>query len=197
MDWSAMLDAPIVVFGCGNVLFGDDGLAPRALSLLAQEQSKSKLSHVAFMDAGTSIRPLLLDMILTGTRPRKLIVVDVVQEPEREPGSIQVRHWEPEPAQCGLSELPELSKLAKHGEQNLPPTWGGAFLHQAPTQELLQVLHRHMQISPAGELITVTVQAVYIPDHMDDKLSSAATASLPLLCQTLRHLCTLTPQEQV
>ena len=39
MDWSAMFSAPVVVLGCGNTLFGDGGIAPRAVAGLAVSAS--------------------------------------------------------------------------------------------------------------------------------------------------------------
>lgn len=166
-----MLQAKIVVFGCGNVLFGDDGLAPRAVSALAEEQERSgNLSHVAFIDAGTSIRSLLLDMILYHTQAQKIILVDVVQENGRAAGSMHQQH-------IGAS-------AAAFGKNS---ALSGGFLHQAPTLDLLQKL----QCTANIDVVVLTVQAAHIPVLMDDSLSPQAQTALPYLINKIQQLCSL------
>lgn len=164
MSWAAMLHATTVVFGCGNTLFGDDGLAPKAVAALA---AAAPLPEVAFIDAGTSIRPLLLDMSLQKVRARHIILVDVVQEEGRTPGSIRQHR---------------LEKL----DGDMPDPAGG-FLHHAPTWGLLQSLHDRLGIRTS----VLTVQAARIPDTMDDTLSPEAQAALPELTQKIVQLCSL------
>lgn len=171
MDWSSMLQAQVVVFGCGNVLFGDDGLAPRAVSALAEEQARSGLlPHVAFIDAGTSIRPLLLDMVLYPIQAQKIILVDVVQESGRATGCVQQHNMRKSAA-----------AIAKN------PALAGGFLHQAPTMDLLHKLHTAANI----EVIALSVQAAHIPVLMDDSLSPSAQAALPALITQIQQLCSL------
>lgn len=160
-----MLHATTVVFGCGNTLFGDDGLAPKAVAALAKS---SPLPGVAFIDAGTSIRPLLLDMSLQNIRARHIILVDVVQEEGRAPGTVRQHRLE------------SLKCLAQ-------PDPAGGFLHHAPTWGLLQALHDRLGIRTS----VLTVQAARIPDCMDDSLSPEAQTALPELKQKILSLCTL------
>lgn len=64
----------VVVFGCGNVLLGDDGFGPAVIEAL---YGHSLPPTVQAIDAGTSIREYLLDyLMLPALRPRLLIVVD-------------------------------------------------------------------------------------------------------------------------
>lgn len=159
-----MFAADIVVFGCGNTLFGDDGLAPRAMAALAAApDAETRFGHVAFIDAGTSIRPLLLDLTLGGARPRRVILVDVVQEPGREPGSLHRENLDAHPA--------------------ADPA--GGFLHHAPTWGLL----RQLRDDAGTEVIVLTVQAARIPELMDDALSPEAQAALPRIVDRVRELC--------
>ncbi|MEG2172546.1 MAG: hydrogenase maturation protease [Desulfovibrionaceae bacterium] len=175
MDWSHMLKAPIVVFGCGNILFGDDGLAPKAVSALAEKSSNTGiLTQVAFIDAGTSIRPLLLDMILQPAQAQKVILVDVVQEAGRTLGSIQQKILDDE----------------SHYERYLSDP-SGDFLHNAPTWALLHALHSHAKVG----VVVVTIQAARIPVLMDDTLSREAQDALPALLHTIKDLCTLSDSE--
>lgn len=163
MDWSSMFDARVVVFGCGNTLFGDDGLAPRTVQALAQDPS---VPHgTALIDAGTSIRPLLMDLSLSEARPERVVLIDVVMEEGREPGSIR----------CEDIDNAELTDPA------------GGFMHQAPTMGLL----RRMRDSVGTDIVVLTVQAARIPEEMDDSLSPEASAALPRLVTYVKELCNL------
>lgn len=178
MDWSTMLQAQIVVFGCGNILFGDDGLAPKAVNALAEEQKrKGILPHVAFIDAGTSIRPLLLDMILYLALAQKIILVDVVQESGRAAGTLQ-QHDIGERSMT-VTKQPPLTEQSAF--------FANGFLHNAPTLDLL----RQLQATATMDIVVLTVQAAHIPVLMDDRLSQQAQAALPELTQKIQQLCTL------
>lgn len=161
MDWSSMFEAEVVVFGCGNTLFGDDGLAPTVVARLAADPEAP--ANTAFVDAGTSIRPLLTDLALSGSRPRRVILLDIVKEPGRMPGTI-----------CDE----DLDR------QDIADPAGG-FLHQAPTLGLL----RKLRDEAGTDVHVLTVQAAYIPDEMDDRMSPEATAALPHVMARVKELC--------
>jgi len=161
MDWSAMFRAPVVVFGCGNTLFGDDGAAPRAVSELAAEHPG--VPGTAFVDAGTSVRSLLADLLLFGAKPRRVVVVDVVTSPGRAPGSVE--EW----------PLPDR------------PASGSApgSLHQAPTPLLLEAVRDRL----GCEVRILTLQAEYIPQEMDEAMSRSVSGAIPELKAAIRRLC--------
>jgi len=161
MDWSAMFSAPVVVLGCGNTLFGDDGIGPRAVAELADECHPD--SGAVFLDAGTSVRTLLADLLLSGASPRRLIVVDAVMEPDREPGSIL--EW----------------PLRDSSDPGKRP----ASLHQAPTPMLLEAVRSRL----GCEVRVLTVQAARIPEEMDETMSPEALAAIPELKAAIRRLC--------
>lgn len=163
MDWSAMFSAPVVVLGCGNTLFGDDGVGPRAVAELADECHPD--SGAVFLDAGTSVRTLLADLLLSGASPRRLIVVDAVMEPGREPGSIL--EW------------------PLRDSDSADPGKRPASLHQAPTPLLLEAVRSRL----GCEVRVLTVQAARIPEEMDETMSPEALAALPELKAAIRRLC--------
>lgn len=161
MDWSAMFSAPVVVLGCGNTLFGDDGIGPRAVAELADECPPDY--GAVFLDAGTSVRTLLADLLLSGASPRRLIVVDAVMEPGRKPGSIL--EW----------------PLRDSSDPGKRP----ASLHQAPTPLLLEAVRSRL----GCEVRVLTVQAARIPEEMDETMSPEALAAIPELKAAIRRLC--------
>ena len=203
MDFSAIFQADVVVFGCGNVLFGDDGLAPRAVALLAEEAAASGRTEAAFVDAGTSIRALLTDLALTGARARRVVVADVVQEAGRAPGSMRMEilgapgpesAGAPGPESAGapgtvlvetLGAPGTVYEAASGAESACAPErqdMAGGWLHHAPTWGLLRRLRDVLGM----EVVVLTVQAGHIPPCMDDSLSPAAREALPRLMAALR-----------
>ncbi len=79
------INEDILVLGCGNILFGDDGFGS---SVAEHLQSCSLLpENVSVINAGTSVREILFDLILSEQRPRRVIVIDAV-DAKRRPGEI-------------------------------------------------------------------------------------------------------------
>ena len=163
MAWSSLFEADVVVLGCGNTLFGDDGLGPRCIQEL--EAQGGLPPGTALVDAGTSLRTLLTDMVLMRARPRRVIVLDAVQQPGREAGSLRREdldvHHDGDPA--------------------------GGFMHHAPTWGLLRKLRDEL----GAEVTVLTVQAGYMPELMDERLSEAGYAALPLLTKEVRTLVSI------
>jgi coenzyme F420 hydrogenase subunit delta len=75
----------ILVLGCGNVLFGDDGFGPSVARYF--QQNFEIPSNVCVIDAGLTVRKILFDIILSDERPRKIIIVDAV-DIGRAPGEV-------------------------------------------------------------------------------------------------------------
>ncbi|HOI94740.1 MAG TPA: hydrogenase maturation protease [Syntrophobacter fumaroxidans] len=68
--------AEVMVIGCGNVLFGDDGFGPAVIERL---QTGYRLPDgMVAVDAGTAAGELLLDALLGDEAPRTLIIVDAM-----------------------------------------------------------------------------------------------------------------------
>ena len=106
---------PILVFGCGNILFGDDGFGPCAVEFLKNNYSIP--SDVEVLNAGCSIRNILFDITLSDKKPKKIIIVDAI-DAGRPPGEM---------FEIELEEIPE-NKLDDFS------------MHQLPTSNLLKEL---------------------------------------------------------
>ena len=76
-----------VIFGCGNILLGDDGYGPAVIMQLDAEQLLPR--EVTTVDAGTGIREYLFDYLLAADqRPETIIILDAVDFPGRKPGEV-------------------------------------------------------------------------------------------------------------
>ena len=107
---------PVVVLGCGNVLFGDDGFGCALVGYL--EKRVRVPSHVCLLDVGTGARKLLFTLCLSPLVPRRLLIVDAI-DAARAPGEL----FEVRP-----SEIPAVKR-------------DDFSMHQAPTSNLLRELH--------------------------------------------------------
>ena len=77
---------PVLVFGCGNILIGDDGFGPAVIEhLLANFDLPPE---VAAFDVGTGVREILFDLVLMPDKPKAILIVDAVFESGKRPGEI-------------------------------------------------------------------------------------------------------------
>ena len=111
-DW---YDKSILILGCGNVLIGDDGFGPAVTQYLRENFTIP--ADVCVFDAGTSVREILFDTILSDKKPAKIIVVDAM-DCGRAPGEL---FW------LDIDGIPEV-KLDDFS------------MHQIPTSNLLREL---------------------------------------------------------
>ncbi|MDD2218709.1 MAG: hydrogenase maturation protease [Desulfoplanes sp.] len=160
MDWSKMFNSRVVVFGCGNVLYADDGVGPVVIAELKKDPEIPK--DVALLDVGTSIRGLLFDLVLSDTLPERVVVVDAVTQSDREPGEI----FEIDVDQMDPKKIPDFT------------------LHQFPTTNLL----KELKINTGIDLKIVVVQAAYIPEAMEEGLSPTVQNVLPDLVAKIKSL---------
>lgn len=75
----------ILVLGCGNILFGDDGFGPAVVEYLQRHYDIPPDACV--MDAGLGVRDMLLTIALSEKRPRTIVIVDAIDE-GRPPGEV-------------------------------------------------------------------------------------------------------------
>ncbi len=143
MDWSLMFNCKVVVFGCGNVLYGDDGLGPKVIEVL--QADKSLGDEVACVDAGTSIRPLLFDLLLNEKKPEQVIVVDITTDEDIEPGQVK----EIDVDQVDPKKIADFS------------------MHQFPTTNLLKELKENTDI----KLSILVARPMVVPEKMSEGLS--------------------------
>jgi coenzyme F420 hydrogenase subunit delta len=89
-------DAEILVVGCGNILFKDDGFGPAVTEAMEEQFKENELpDNVMILDAGTGGPHYIFS--LPNELWKKLIIVDVV-EFGAEPGTLR---------KFDVSELPE------------------------------------------------------------------------------------------
>lgn len=108
------------------------------------------------IDAGTSVRDILFDLLLSEKKPRKLIIVDAADSPGVAPGEIR---------EIDIDQVrPE--KISDYS------------LHQFPTTNLLKELKEHTAI----EIRLFVVQVTALPDEVQVGLSAAVQAAIPEMC---------------
>jgi coenzyme F420 hydrogenase subunit delta len=157
-----LFNTPIVVFGCGNVLFGDDGFGPEVIAWLTRNHA---LPPAVFaVDVGTGIGNYLFDLSISPTRPRCIFIVDAISQSGREPG-----------------ELFELSI------EQMPAAKSGDFsLHQFPSVNLLQ----EMQAQGGVRVRILAAQIKQIPEVVEPGLSIELQQAVPRACDWLLQAVT-------
>ncbi len=148
---------PVLIFGCGNILFGDDGFGPEVTEYLRRRRPLPDRVFVA--DVGGAIRDFLFDLLLAPRKPESILIVDAVSMPGREPG--------------------ELFELDVH---ELPVRKTNDFsVHHFPSLNLLGELE-----SLGGVNVRVlAVQAKSIPDRVSPGLSPEVKDAIPRACSWL------------
>lgn len=160
MDWSKMFSSRVLVFGCGNILIGDDAAGPKVIQML--EQDPEIPEDVGLLDVGTSIRTILFDLINSPTPPVRVIIVDATTESGRTPGEF----WEIDIDSMDPKKISDFS------------------IHMFPTVNML----KDLQDNTSMEVKIVVIQTGYIPDEMDEKLSPEVEAALPALAARVKEL---------
>lgn len=150
----------VLVIGCGNVLIGDDGFGPAVIKYLWEKSPVP--ADVGLVDAGTGIRALLFNIILSESKPVKIIVVDAI-DVGRKPG-----------------EVFEVSL------ENIPAIKSDDFsMHQIPTSNMLRELRDECKV--AVEVIAVQVQS--LPDVVRSGLSAPVAEAVAkvsdMICEKL------------
>lgn len=146
----------ILVLGCGNVLFGDDGFGPQVVEYL--EKNYFIPENVGVIDAGCSVRNILFDIILSEKRPEKIIIVDAV-DAGRLPGEI---------FEVPIEDIPE-NKIDDFS------------MHQLPTSNLLKELKNICKVY----VKIIACQPESIPKNVSTGLSKRIFDSIPKVCNLL------------
>lgn len=151
----------VVVLGVGNRLFGDDGFGPAAVQLILK--SAQVPSDVYVLDVGTAVMPVLLDILLSDLRPKRLIILDTVDLGKR-PG-----------------------ELVRVPVEQLPQTRGGLFsFHTFSARRILQELEDRKDV----EVVILACQAESIPSEIEEGLSKpvedAVSQAAPIVMEMTR-----------
>jgi coenzyme F420 hydrogenase subunit delta len=151
----------VVIFGCGNLLMGDDGFGPTVVEALTA--SSVLPPEAEAVDAMTGIREYLFDYLLCEEgRPSHIIILDAVDFADRQPGEVFLIDSSAIPAQ----KIHDFS------------------LHQFPTVNLLHELEQHTGI----EVTIVAAQAEYIPAEIEPGLSPSMAAAVPRACELIMSI---------
>ena len=86
----------ILIAGCGNNLFGDDGFGPEVVDFLLSHYTIP--DNVCLLDVGTGIRKILFTLTLSEARPKVIVVIDAVDKGKK-PGEV---------FEISLEEVPEV-----------------------------------------------------------------------------------------
>lgn len=152
-----LFEKSILVFGCGNIFFGDDGFGPAAANYLKDNYTLP--DDVLVLDVGTSIRNILFDLALSDKKPRKIIIVDAVDYPDKRPGEV--------------FEIPV---------EGIPQNKTSDFsLHQFPTVNILKELKEQTRI----EVKIIVAQTAQVPDTIRPGLSKAMEGAIVAACERI------------
>jgi coenzyme F420 hydrogenase subunit delta len=149
-----------LILGCGNWLCGDDGFGPAVAERL---QAEIKLpDDVCVLDAGTSVREILFDVILSDQRPHKIVIIDAV-DCQREPGELFL---------LDIEGLPHI-KLDDFS------------MHQLPTSNLLRELRDLCGV----EVVLLACQVQDMSDEVHAGLSEAVGSAVGRAADRLAQDC--------
>jgi coenzyme F420 hydrogenase subunit delta len=158
--YETLLQKHTLVFGCGNPLFGDDGFGPEIIACL--EEDYVLPDYCLCLDAGTSVRDILFDILLSPKRPCRILIIDAVQIENRAPGDI---------FEIDVAAIPD-NKTSDFS------------LHQFPTTNMLKELKEMTGI----EVRVLVVQTGPVPDRVSPGLTPAVTAAVPHMCRKILSL---------
>ena len=151
MDWSPdFYKKRVIVLGCGNILFGDDGFGPAVIEYI--DNNYAVPDDVCFVDAGTSVRDILFDFILTEDRPERVVIVDAADK-GRVPGEVYT---------IPLEGMPEKKTDVFS-------------LHIAPSVNLLKELQDFCGI----EVVILVCQPANLPEEVSPGISDVVREKIP------------------
>ena len=152
-----ILKNPILILGCGNLLFGDDGFGPAVIEHL--EAQSSLPEGVLAMDIGTGIKEFLFDLIMAPVKPERIFILDAISQPDRKAGEL---------FEIQVDRFQEKRKIDR-------------LFHQFPSLDQLQQLG-----SLTGVDIRIfVVQAKEVPDTVRPGLSPEVKEAIPRACDWL------------
>ncbi len=146
----------ILIAGCGNQLFGDDGFGPEVIDYL--ETHYAVPENVCVLDVGTGIRKILFTLTLSEERPAIIVIIDAVDK-GKDPGDI---------FEISLKEIPK-EKIDDFS------------IHQVPSSNLLKELQDLCSV----KVRVKACQIKTIPDRIQPGLSEPVQNSVALMAQNI------------
>lgn len=153
-------DKAVLVCGCGNILFGDDGFGPEVAKRLVENYDLPP--EVLVLDVGTGIREILFDLAVNEQRPLRLIIVDAVEHQGRQPGEV---------FDIAVDDI-------------APQKTADFSLHQFPTVNIL----KELQDLTSMEVHILVAQVEDIPEAVRPGLSAPVQAAVEVAGQRLAAL---------
>jgi len=152
-------NSKILILGCGNILFGDDGFGPHVAEELQRNYNIPE--NVGVINAGSSVRNILFDITLSEKKPEKIIIVDAI-DAGKTPGEI---------FELPIEEIPE-KKIDDFS------------MHQLPTSNLLKELKDFCKV----DVIIIACQVENIPEEVTASISKKITDAIPEVCKRINEI---------
>ncbi len=148
-----------LIFGCGNILFGDDGFGPAVVDYLNEHFELPDDTQA--LNVETSIRGLLFNLAISENKPELIIIIDAVDKGRR-PGEI---------FEINLDEIPK-KKLDDFS------------MHHMPSSNLLKELKEEAKI----DIRILVCQVEHIPAEVDQGLTQTMKNAIPTMCEMIKKL---------
>ena len=149
----------VLILGCGNILFGDDGFGPLVADELLKNYNLPE--NVNVINAGSSVRNILFDIALSEKKPGKIIIIDAI-DAAKTPGEI---------FELPIDEIPE-NKIDDFS------------MHQIPTSNLLKELKELCKV----DIIIIACQVERILEEVTDSISKKITDAIPEVCKRIKEI---------
>ena len=146
----------ILITGCGNKLFGDDGFGPEVVEYLLNHYNIPE--NICLLDVGTGIRKILFNISIGEARPKIIVVIDAVDK-GKEPGEI---------FEISLEEIPK-EKIDDFS------------IHQVPSSNLLKELKDLCSV----KVRVMACQIKTIPETIQSGLSEPVKKAVPLMAKKI------------
>jgi len=149
----------VLIIGCGNILFGDDGFGPATVEYIEKNFDIPDDVHV--MDAGTGVSRILFTLALSEVKPRKIIILDAM-DLKKKPGEI---------FEMPIEDLPE-NKSRDFSS------------HLFPSINLL----KEMRDTHGIEVLIIACQVKKVPETVSSGLSEVVKRSVPRAAKIVLEL---------
>ncbi|MQY61375.1 hydrogenase maturation protease [bacterium] len=146
----------ILIAGCGNKFFGDDGFGPEVVEYLTKHYSIPE--NICLLDVGTAIRKILFTISLGEARPELIVIIDAVDK-GRKPGEI---------FDISLDEIPK----EKTDDFSI---------HLVPSSNLLKELQDLCSV----KVRVMVCQIKTIPETVESGLSEPVKKAVPLMAKKI------------
>jgi coenzyme F420 hydrogenase subunit delta len=146
----------ILIAGCGNKLFGDDGFGPEVVEYLINHYSIP--DDICLLDVGTGIRKILFTISLSEIRPEVIVIIDAVDKGKK-PGEI---------FDISVDEIPT-EKIDDFS------------IHQVPSSNLLKELQDLCSV----KVRIMACQIKTIPETVQPGLSEPVEKAVSLMAQKI------------